>query len=50
MTDQPHYFRRVGPQRFAPSVHVGGAWVASEQHISPLGVPAVMAQKTTRFA
>ncbi|WP_187703051.1 thioesterase family protein [Nocardia yunnanensis] len=36
MTEQPHYFRRVAPQRFAPTLHVGGAWDAGEQHVGPL--------------
>ncbi|MFF2088719.1 thioesterase family protein [Nocardia sp. NPDC058176] len=31
------YFRRVGPHRFVPTVHAGGAWAADEQHFSPLG-------------
>lgn len=30
------YFTRLGPHRFAPTAHTGGAWSATEQHVSPL--------------
>jgi hypothetical protein len=30
------YFERVGPERFRPTPHTGGAWKATEQHISPM--------------
>jgi hypothetical protein len=29
------YFKRLGPNSFRASQHVGGAWNASEQHIAP---------------
>lgn len=32
----PHYFQRVGPDRFCPTSRVGGAWREDEQHVSPL--------------
>jgi hypothetical protein len=32
----PHYFRRIGPDRFSPSTRVTGAWRDDEQHVSPL--------------
>jgi hypothetical protein len=31
------YFIRLGPGRFRPTQHTGGAWSTSEQHFSPLG-------------
>ncbi|MEV5650480.1 thioesterase family protein [Nocardia sp. NPDC052254] len=31
------YFVRVDEHAFEPTVHVGGAWSADEQHFSPLG-------------
>ncbi|MFB7719942.1 thioesterase family protein [Nocardia sp. NPDC056100] len=30
------FFRRLGPHRFEPTPHTGGAWSATEQHVSPL--------------
>lgn len=36
-TQATSYFVRVGEGRFAPTVHVGGAWDPDEQHFSPLG-------------
>jgi acyl-CoA thioesterase len=31
------YFRRLGPGRFAPTVHSGGAWDPGQLHFSPVG-------------
>ncbi|WP_336086477.1 thioesterase family protein [Nocardia sp. SSK8] len=36
-TQATSYFHRVGPHRFAPTVHAGGAWNPDEQHFSPVG-------------
>ena len=37
MTTPSAYFVPVGPGRYRPTAHTGGAWSETEQHISPLG-------------